>query len=35
MLVEEEDNRQVVQILSGSGFSSGRGVSFMVSRPKK
>ena len=35
MLVEERDNGQVVQILSGSGFSRGRSVSFMVSRPKK
>jgi hypothetical protein len=35
MLVEETDSGQVVQILSGSGFSSGRGISFMVSRPKK
>ena len=35
MLVEEMDSGQVVQILSGSGFSNGRGISFMVSRPKK
>lgn len=35
MLVEETDSGQVVQILSGSGFSRGRGISFMVRRPKK
>jgi hypothetical protein len=34
MLVEEVDRGRVVQILSGSGFTSGRGISFMVSRPK-
>jgi hypothetical protein len=34
MLVEEKDSGHVVQILSGSGFSSGRGVSFLVKRPK-
>ena len=35
MLVEERDNGQVVQVLSGSGFSNGRAVSFMVRRPTK
>jgi hypothetical protein len=34
MLVEEVENRQVIQVLSGSGFINGRSVSFLVSRPK-
>jgi hypothetical protein len=34
MLVEETDSGQVVQILSGSGFSTGRSITFMVRRPK-
>jgi hypothetical protein len=34
MLVEETDSGQVVQLLSGSGFSAGRSISFLVRRPK-
>ena len=34
MLVEEMDNRQLIQVLTGSGFSNGRSVTFLVSRPK-
>jgi hypothetical protein len=34
MLVEEVENRQVIQVLSGSGFSNGRSVTFLVNRPK-
>jgi hypothetical protein len=34
MLVEEVENRQVIQVLSGSGFINGRSVTFLVNRPK-
>ena len=34
MLVEEMNNRQLIQVLTGSGFSNGRSVTFLVSRPK-